>query len=57
MSERDVWDTGRNIAIQACYRVLKRHGLVDEADQEVKSLRAAMKASAQAESAQNEPGA
>ena len=38
MSERAVWDVGRDIAIQACQRVLNRHGLLDEAQAEARDL-------------------
>lgn len=38
MSERAVWDVGRDIAIQACQRVLNRHGLLGEAQAEARDL-------------------
>lgn len=38
MSERAVWDVGRDIAIQACQRVLNRHGLLGEAEAEARAL-------------------
>lgn len=38
MSDRNVWDAGRDIAIQACQRVLKRHGLIGEAQAEARAL-------------------